>query len=522
MRQMSSSGIVLGLVFGLIGFSGCATGNAEDDPGAPAGKITLKPNLKPKPKPAHAAPALPVGANGLQIGGITKIYQANCMNCHGEHGEGGGAGTQTLLTEDLFDEKLDRRFFNSIKNGVPGSDMDKFGASLDDKTIWGLVVHVRELQRDELKKSLPPRKPDAQGIVKTDKLTYKVETVLDEHQGLRTPWAITFIEDGTLLVTNRPGYLSIARGNKVIGKVENTPTTAEVGQGGLMNIITHPNYKQNHWIYLSFADLLPKDPKAAFTKLVRGKITMSGDKATWGSQQTIFEADQSNYMEGVAHFGNKLVFDGKGHIFLCLGERGIGERAQDLKLPNGKIFRLNEDGTVPKDNPFYAQGGNAAKVWSYGHRNPQGMTMDLEGRIWNTEHGPRGGDKLNIVQKGKNYGWPITCYGINYNDQPWSTPWTDQITAEPPVHRWLPSIAPSGLICVSSPKYPAWHGDLLAGGLAGRRIERIKYSEGRMVEDELVLHDIGRVRDIRQGPDGYVYVVLNRPDKVVRLVPQGQ
>ena len=457
---------------------------------------------------------------------VTNLYNDNCSNCHGVHGEGGGAGTQTLLTTEKFDQSQDRPFFDAIKKGVPTSGMAAFGDTMSDETVWALVVHIRELQRDARPQFDPYPKPDGSGITPTKLVKYKTEDVLTDTR-LRTPWAIDWLPDGTMLVTNRPGFMYLVRDKKVVAEVHGLPRSVELGQGGLMQVKVHPDYAKNGWIYLTIADPKPGDDRSALTKLVRGKLEIIGSVANWVEQETVFKADFKFYNGAGIHFGSKIVFDGKGHLYFNIGERGQNEGSRHLDNPYGKIYRLNEDGTAPADNPFRGQGNEITdKIWTWGHRNPQGLVLDLEGNLWNTEHGPRGGDELNLDQPGHDYGWPMICYGIGYNDSPFRVPWArngEDYTM--PVYRWLPSRAESGLACVDKGPFSAWRGDLLAGGLAGQSVDRIKVRAGKLIEVETVWKDRGRVRDVAMGPDGYVYIVLNRvdrvPDKIVRIVPVG-
>ena len=214
-------------------------------------------------------------------------------------------------------------------------------------------------------------------------------------------------------------------------------------------------------------------------------------------------------------------------MYFCIGERGSGAHAQDLARPNGKVHRLFDDGQVPDDNPFVGNPDAVKSIWSYGHRNPQGLVFDLDGKLWDTEHGPRGGDELNLIQKGGNYGWPIVAFSIDYSGQALTTPWTADGKAPPPdgativmpVDRWLPSIGACGLDVVRGDSFPAWKGDLVAGGLSGANVDRIRIKDGKSVEREELIHGMGRVRDVVTAPDGTIYVVLNDPDHVIRMVP---
>jgi glucose/arabinose dehydrogenase len=449
---------------------------------------------------------------------VSRLYSDTCAKCHGENAEGGGGGTKSLLTVDKFDQKWDRPFFDSTRNGVPDAGMEAYGVTMADEDIWALIVHIRELQNKALRAETAP-KPDA-GIYTTQYYKYKVETVLPESRDRKTPWSLDWLPDGKMLVNFRPGMMCVVEDGKVVANVDGLPESTELGQGGLMEVAVHPDYAKNGWVYISIADPKNGDRRNAFTKVVRGKLKFEGSKVTWTDQETIFKMPEDNYTGSQPHFGGKIVFDRKGHVFISTGERGNGPLAQRLDKPNGKIWRLNEDGTIPKDNPFVNTPNALPGIWSYGHRNPQGLTMDDNGEIWDTEHAPRGGDEFNHIVKGSNYGWPIITYGINYNDSPLEVPWpTADQKLKMPVLRWLPSCATSGLKVAKGKAFPAWKGDLIAGGLAGKNIDRIRVKGEKVVERETLLWNIGRVRDLNFGPDGFLYVALNEPDRIVRLVP---
>ena len=449
---------------------------------------------------------------------VTQLYKETCAKCHGDNGQGGGGGTKSLLTVDKWDQKWDRPFFDSTKNGVPDFGMEPYGDTMADEEIWALIVHIRELQDNALRAQTAPK--PVNGIYKTQRYKYKIETVLKEDPSLKTPWCVDWLPDGKMLVNYRPGIMCVVEKGKILGQVEGLPESTEIGQGGLMEVAVHPDYKDNGWIYLSVADPKNGDRRQAFTKYVRGKLKFTGTKILWTSQQVIFKMSDDNYNGSGIHYGGKIVFDRKGHIFFSTGERGNGPLAQRLDKPNGKIWRLNEDGTVPSDNPFVNTPGALPGIWSYGHRNPQGITMDATGEIWDTEHAPRGGDELNHIVKGTNYGWPIITFGINYNDSSLSVPWPsgDQ-NFKMPILRWLKSCATSGLKLGKGTAFPQWKGDLIAGGLAGKNVDRIRVKGETIVEKETLSWGLGRVRDLAFGPDGYLYITLNEPDRIVRFVP---
>lgn len=496
---------------------------------------------------ALAIGCLHLNAHAQSTKSVTDLWATNCQNCHGDKGQGGGAGTRTFLTAELFNQKHDRPFFDAIKNGLPDKGMAPFGETLDDKQVWGLVNFIRELQG----RSLPhPATPNKNGIVKTQHLEFAIEPVATE--SLDTPWSVEFIPSTddtrpswTMVVTNRPGFLTLYHSGKLLAKVgpdQGLPPVWNSGQGGLLDITIDPRYSQpgNDWIYLAFSD--PRDNgKTSTTKLVRGKLTLANNVWTWTDQQTLFQAKPAHYSGSGIHFGCTIVFDPADPetLFFGIGERGSGNLAQDLNRPNGKVHRIRRDGSIPKDNPFVGTDAKPASpdlytsVWSFGHRNPQGLAFDLHNRLFDTEHGPRGGDELNIILKARNYGWPIISFGINYNGAPLVTPWADT-AGKPaqdkdfvmPIDRWMPSVGVCGLDTVRSDRYASWKGDLLAGGLSGSSVDRFRLSPPTpdnaapsVIEREEILRGVGRVRDILSAPDASIYIVTNGPDRVIRLVP---
>lgn len=475
--------------------------------------------------------------------GVGSLWENNCLSCHGDRGQGGGAGTSTLLTNDLFDQKYDRPFYDAIRDGVKDAGMPAFRGALNNEQAWGLVVYIRELQAKNLRKRPGPlvAPPLKDGIAKARDHSFTIQPVISA--GLDVPWAVDFLPAdaanpaGAILITERNGNLRIFAQDKLSEPLTNLPQVRNRGQGGLMDIAVHPDYKTNGWIYLSYSHGQGDRNRLGMTRLVRGKIA----DGNWTSQQTIFEAREEHYLPTDLHFGSRTVFsppvDGtKRYIYFSIGDRGRQEMAQDLSRPNGKIFRVWEDGSIPTDNPFIGkQGQNGPAyeaIWSYGHRNPQGLTLGLDGLLWNTEHGPRGGDEVNNIKPGKNYGWPKVAYSINYSGVPGWTPWqeptpeptsepTSQPTPEPleqPVMRWMPAIGACGLDIVRGTMFPAWKGDLVAGGLSGQNVDRIRVDATGLIEREELIYGMGRVRDVVCGPEGAIYVVLNDPDTVIKLV----
>jgi len=350
----------------------------------------------------------------------------------------------------------------------------------------------------------------------SNKIDFKVETVVT---GLNMPWATAFLPNGDMLVTERIGKLRLVK-NGILDPIEITglPKILYRGQGGLLDVVLHPDYAKNGWIYLSYSS-----PKAegeegadngANTALMRAKLK---DHALT-DVEVIFKALPN--VKSTPHFGGRIVFDKKGYVFLSLGERGQKEASQELNKDQGKIVRLHDDGKIPIDNPFVNTSGAKPEIWSYGHRNPQGLVMNhLTGVLWEHEHGPQGGDELNIVEKGKNYGWPLVTFGIDYDNSIISK---DTIRAglEPPVIYWKPSIAPCGMDFITSDKYKGWKGDLLVGSLKFNYLQHLVVRGNKVLSREIILEKIGRVRDIRQAPDGFIYVVLEDSGKIVRITPK--
>ena len=316
---------------------------------------------------------------------------------------------------------------------------------------------------------------------------------------LNIPWGFVFLPDESMLITEKEGKLIHFKNGKKI-KITGLPEIYVRGQGGLLDIALHPNFKENGWIYFSYASPKGED-EGGNTAIMRAKIKDN----TLIDKQLLYKAEP-NTTKG-QHFGSRIVFDKNGYLFFTVGERGNrDENPQDITRDCGKVYRLNDDGSIPMDNPFVNTPNAKPAIFSYGHRNPQGMELNPEtGEVWTHEHGPRGGDEINIIKSGKNYGWPIITYGINYS----GTIITDETAREgmeQPLHYWDPSIAPSGMAFISSDKYGDWKGNLLVGSLKFQYLDLCTLKNGKVIREERLLDNIGRVRSIEQGPDGFIYV----------------
>ena len=341
-----------------------------------------------------------------------------------------------------------------------------------------------------------------------------LETVVD---GLKSPWAVAFLPDGQLLVTERDGKLRTARpGAKPGAPIQGLPAIAVVGQGGLLDVITDSDFARNRTIYFCYAE--PGADKTNGTALASAKL--SSDNKRLSDVKVLFS--QQPKMDSRLHFGCRIVEAADGKLFLSLGERFQGmARAQTLDNHFGKIVRIAKDGSVPADNPYAKTAGALPEIWSYGHRNSQGLTLDERGRLWETEHGPQGGDELNLIAPKNNYGWPVITYGENYGGGKIGDGIAAKAGMEQPIVKWVPSIAPSGLVKLKSAQYgPAWQGSFFIGSLKFGHLERVKLgADDRVAEQEKLFPDAGRMRDVREGPDGLLYLVLEGAGKVVRVKP---
>lgn len=325
---------------------------------------------------------------------------------------------------------------------------------------------------------------------------YSTETIVD---GIEIPWGMDFISKNELLVTEKKGILyHVLNGKKI--KVLGLPEIYKRGQGGLLDVALHPDFKNNAIIYFTASTGLEGDT-GGNTALYCAKLN---DNQL--SEVKLLYKGTPNTKKG-QHWGSRIVFDNQGHLFFGIGDRGNRDvNPQDLERDGGKIYRLYLDGSIPEDNPFINKEGAKQAVYSYGHRNPQGMTVHPKtGEIWENEHGPKGGDEINIILKGKNYGWPLITYGINYSGTS-ITDKRDMPGMEQPFYYWVPSIAPSGMAFSSSGVYRKWKGDLFVGSLKFKYLERLVIKRGKIVKREKILNDIGRVRNVKEGPDGYLYL----------------
>lgn len=344
-----------------------------------------------------------------------------------------------------------------------------------------------------------------------EKINFRVTTVVE---GLEHPWSMAFLPDNRILVTERPGRLRLIENHRLHSQfITGLPEIAADGQGGLLDVVLHPDYQKNGWIYFSFSAGVGG---AIGTEVARARL--EGMKLT--NVEIIFRVEKKS--DGGRHFGSRLVFDNDNYLYISAGERGDRPRAQDINDHAGSIIRLHDDGSVPKENPFVGKPNAKSEIYSYGHRNPQGIALHpITGEVWTHEHGPQGGDEINIIQSGKNYGWPIITYGVNYG---WGTKigeGSHKSGMEQPLYYWDPSIAPSGMAFYYGDKLPQWRGNLFVGSLKFELLVRLELKNNKVIKEErLLVGQYGRIRDVRNGPDGYLYLLTDEDNgSLLRLQP---
>ncbi len=529
---------------------------------APNGQAPQQP--APATQPAGGTPApgeAPGGGRGGGRGNAgAALFTATCSGCHGTPEVTGRA--PWLFDQKWLDGTDDEKIANTIRHGVPEKGMVGFTPEqLSDPQIVQLIAYIRTATANL--KPKPTYVADPEGaVITSEKQTVKMEVLTRD---VNTPFGLAFLPDGRLLITERNGALRILDKNKLSEPIAGTPKPHVQQDGGFLDVTVHPQYANNGWIYLSYSEVqpgfvapppppppaadataaAPAAPPAAGapgsgqgrgrggppqppsnTVIVRGKINKNNE---WTDQQVIFRSPTELYISSGVHFGSRFAWDRDGHLFFTLGERGTMQNAQDLKSPLGKIHRVNDDGSVPKDNPFVDTPDADRTIWSYGHRNPEGLAWEpVTGRLWESEHGPSGGDEINIIEKGHNYGWGVASKGLQGGITK-----TSEAGMDDPIVYYTPAIAPAGITFYTGTRYSGWKNtSLFVGGLVGQQLRRLEIDSEKVVKQEVLFAQFGRVRDIVQGPDGYLYVALQSPTggqgvplsaatpgMIVRLIP---
>jgi glucose/arabinose dehydrogenase len=453
--------------------------------------------------------ALTAQAQQFRQGAIADVYLQNCASCHGDRMQGGLA--PTMQDEEWLTGGDDASLARAIREGIPERAMPAWGDHFTEEEIRAMVIYIREQRLKFKYDQLDLPAPAEQMELKSQLHDFHLATWGGE---LNEPWSLAFLPGDRAIVTEKEGraYL-ITGGQRATEPLTGLPATIfNGGQGGLYDVVPHPNYAENGWLYFAYADLLPGN--LSMTRVSRARLKENA-LVDW---QDIFQAKPEHYLTGSrAHYGGRILFDREGYLYFTLGERNQRDHAQDLTRPNGKIHRLHDDGRIPADNPFAAQAGAYGSIWSYGHRNPQGLALDpVTGAIYALEHGPRGGDELNLIAKGKNYGWPVITYGMEYSGKV-ITPLTEKEGMEQPVTYWTPSLGVCGMNFYTGDLFPKWKNQLFFASLSAEEVRRMQVSGAKLVQEEMLIKKLGRVRHVITGSDGALYVLL--PNRIVRLTP---
>lgn len=440
------------------------------------------------------------------------IYKTYCAGCHGSQLQGNTAGK--LVKTDWKYGRGKGAIVRNIKYGIHGTEMIAWGTVLKDNEITAVAEFIIAAQE------VPPGavRP-IPGRLTTNDYVIKVETLVAG--GLSTPWGIEFVDETHALISERTGGLRwIVNGKLDPRPIINLPKTySQHTTGGFMDIALDPGYTRNGWIYLAFShtDEDPADKDArGMTKVVRGKI----NDYVWENQETLFEVPDSLKVSGGNRWGCRFLFDDAGYLYFTIGDMARAMDSQNPVKPTGKTFRIHPDGRIPDDNPLLGRPNALQSIFTLGNRNVQGIAQHpITGEIWATEHGPMGGDELNILRKGVNYGWPIVTHGIDYSGAIVSEK-TEMQGMQSPVLYWTPSIGVGAAEFVTGSVFSKWKNRLIVGALAFEEIRLLEIVEGKVPSQEVILKGVGRVRDLKMGPEGAIYVVLNNPDIVLRLTPE--
>ncbi len=434
-------------------------------------------------------------------------YQMLCASCHGRQ-------VMAFVDREWEEGHSDERIAKRISEGDENDGMPSFSAALTEAEIHEMSEYINSNIANLSMYEFEER-PDIKQVFESEKLNYTLEVVAE---GMEIPWGMAFLPDNQMLITDRNGKMNLLSEDGTMTEIEGVPDVLYEGQGGLMDVELHPGYKENKRVYLSYS-IFRVDGSETLSSTAIARARLIGNRLE--DLEVIFEA--LPYSQTRHHYGCRLEFDRDGYLFFSVGDRGNREEnPQALDNHCGKIHRLHDDGSIPEDNPFVNTEGALPSIYSYGHRNPQGVILNPgTGEIWTHEHGPRGGDEINVIKPGLNYGWPVISYGINY-DGTIFTNLTEKKGMEQPLHYWVPSIAACGMDFVTGDRYPQWENHLLVGSLKYEYLTMCEIEDGKVISEEMLLKNIGRVRNVKVGPDGYIYVAVEEPGTIYRLIPVRQ
>ena len=452
-----------------------------------------------------------LGSN-LAITGSAKTpeenYRQYCSSCH-------GAGMQAFVDRVWEYGKTYDAILESVRDGRGEGeepDMPSFSVTFTEKELGELVCYILEgIENVELYDFEDEPTKD---IYTAGSFRFSLEPIIE---GIGIPWGLAFLPGGDLLVTEREGRLLRVSPLGKTRVIRGVPSVSKLGQGGLLDVELHPEFEQNQWLYLSYSALLEGSGRQALTTTRVCRYRLRDNELS--EELEILLAKP--FSKARIHYGSRLEFDREGFLYVSVGDRGARDRnPQSLESDCGKVHRFHDDGSIPMDNPFADQKNAIGSIFTLGHRNPQGMTLHPgSGAIWIHEHGPRGGDEVNILERGKNYGWPLISYGINYDGTVFTSE-THREGLQQPLLYWVPSIAPCGMDFVEGDKYPGWEGALMSGSLRFEYLNLAVVRDSKIVSEEFVLENVGRVRNVRMGIDGYVYVAVENPGRILKLIPR--
>ena len=443
------------------------------------------------------------------------VYKNNCAGCHGAELQG---SVSPSLTGTLKHGDVRESILQTIRNGIPGTQMIKWSGALSDSDINAVADFILEVRKSP--NSIKSQEQPLQ--VQTKLYNLNIEKLITH--GLEGPWGIEFIDSNHAYITGKNGDLyPIIKGKLDSQKIKGLPKTYATDLvGGMMDLALDPDYKNNGWIYLAFShnskNSSDKDTPG-MTMIVRGKV----NEHQWTNQQTLFQVPDSLEVYHGTRWGCRFFFDKQRYLYFTIGDmqeaKQSGVDPQLPSKPQGKIYRINSDGSIPKDNPLYGKKGVLQAIFCWGVRNVQGLAQHpVTGKIYFTDHGPRGGDELNILKNGGNYGWPLATYGINYDSTIISKD-TAKPGTEQPITYWTPSIAVCAAEFVQHSLFPKWENNLLVTALKYEELRRLVVEDDKVLEQEILLKGYGRVRDVKVGPDGALYVLTNAPDALLRITP---
>ena len=431
-------------------------------------------------------------------------FQTYCTGCHGQQ-------MQAFVDRKWKHGQSQDSLMASITHGYADAGMPSFKETFTEAEIEGLAQYIRT-GIENVERYAFQEQTLATDTFQTQQLEFDLDTLTSD---IGSPWGLAFLPNDELLITEKSGTLYRLTADRQLQPISGVPAVLDEGQGGLLDVLLHPDFATNQVVYLSYSAFKQEGEDTVSTTAIT-RATLDGNALT--NAERIFEA--LPYSTKRHHYGSRMAFDPEGYLYFSVGDRGNrDENPQNLDNHCGKIHRINADGSIPDDNPFVNQEGAMPSIYSYGHRNPQGLAIHpTTGKVWTHEHGPRGGDEVNIIRKGDNYGWPVISYGLNYDGTTF-TQRTAQEGMEQPLHYWVPSIAPCGAAFVTGDRYPNWTGDFLVGSLRFEYLNRCQITSDEITGEELLMENLGRLRSVAMGPDGYIYVGVEEPGAVYRLTP---